>query len=448
MNYRIITLAGIVMAVAGLWYFLKQSEMSSSTPQGDSGQLTRQSSREKRLTVPTLAASDSEKPVSERMKSRDFKVLQVQLPEPEDKPWPGPFWNSSNFRSPETAKAALEVLPIWIRKAVLDGNKDQAGKYLFSLLSYLEEKDTGTRIEAALLLYKLGSRDPKMLDVLKDGIENGASHYGQSEFYEGSPVITRRATILEHLRFYDDHTFDDHIEAVFDKLPEKGAYTRDGRYNLEVMDFAKYLEAIGRPRTDAFWLARMEAPSDLSEAVKVLHERKSVDLVAMLKSKIDTDSNSFASLTAAALVYGMTGEPAYEPLLSKVVDEAVQSGSPVTGIEIVLQGLLNGKSPQAAKAVERVLASENQVLQHKGLAALGRVPEASSIQMIKDYATPIIEKDLIPNAAFKALIEMSNQQSDEAYEVLKSLVLSRNGRSEADFEALDFAKSHRAKFIR
>jgi|694.fasta_scaffold145894_2 HEAT repeat protein len=448
MKSRFLIVAGVVAFLTGLWFFLSQSRILLPPPNTDSVHASKQPSQGNKTSVSPRIGSDTAKTVSEKMKERDFNTLKVDLPEPEDKPWPGPFWNSSNFNSAENKVAALEVLPIWIRKAVLDGHKDQAGKHLFSLLTYLNDSDNNIRNKAALLLYKLGSRDTRLLDVLKEGIESNDSRKTATSLSNGRDNISQRSAILELLRFYDDHTFDDHIEAVFDKLPEKGAYTQDGRYNSKVMDLAKYLEAIGRPRTDAFWLARMEAPSDLSEAVKVLRVRNSVDLVAMLKSRIDTDPNSFASLTAAALVYGMTGETAYEPLLTKVVNEAVQSENPSTEVEIALLGLLSGKSSQAATIIKKALAAENVVLHDKALTALGQVSDESSIQMIKDYAKPIIDKDLFPNAAFKALIDMDNQEGDEAYEMLKSSVLSRNGRSEADFEALDFAKSHRAKFIR
>jgi HEAT repeat protein len=436
----------ILIVLSCLWLFLggKGTWSKDVSPKAEPAE----DSRLSRPTTLSTRGPTSSPTISERMKERDFNTLKVDLPEPEDKPWPGPFWNSSNFRSPETAKAALEVLPIWIRKAVLDGNKNQAGKYLFSLLSYLDDSDKNLRNNAALILYKLGSRDARLLNALKTGIESDDSRNTASSLSEWRGGISQRAAILEHLRFYGDHTLDDHIEATFDQLPEKGLYTQSGSYNYAAIELAKYLETIGRSRTDDFWLERLELSSGMVDAISVLRDRKSVDLVSILRPKIDATSKSVTSLTAAAFVYGMTGEAVYETQLIQEIEEGIQSGSPVVMLEFALQGLLDGKSNQAQAILKGALASEALGYQEMALAALGRVPEASSIRMIKDYATPIIEKDLIPNAAFKALIEMSNQQSDEAYEALKSSVLSRNGRSEADFEALDFAKSHRAKFIR
>lgn len=390
----------------------------------------------------TTGSGHSKETISERMLERDFNTLKVELPAPEDKPWKGPLWNSSDFKSPENAKAALEVLPIWIRKSVLDGHTEQVGAYLFSLSSYLDEKDDGTRFEAALLLYKLGSRDEKMLSVLKYFIENGTDNYDQSKFHEGGPILTRRATILEHLLFYSDHTLDDFIESVFQKLQAKIENEQSTH------ELAMYLEAAGRPRTDAFWLERLNSSSGMVDAFNVLRERKTVDLVAILKPKIDANSKSVSSLEATALVYGISGEPAYEPLLTKVVDEAVKSGSPVTGLEIALQGLLKGKSPQAAIVTKKLLNSENMVLHDVALAALSCVREPGSIHIIKNYAMPLIEKDMFPATAFKALIDMGGQQSDEAYETLKRAVLSRAGRSEADFASLEFAKKHRTQIRR
>lgn len=372
-----------------------------------------------------------------RISNAEFNVLRVDLPAPKPLPWRGPFYDSESFQSAENANAAREVLPGWIRKAVLARDSEKAAGYLSSFLSFLKTDNDTHRIETALCLLRLGYKDADVNAILSAGLQSNRNMGNVLTPITGA--TSERQAILNHLLFFGDNSFDDHIESVFSKLHDKGGDVEG------VLELAKYLEAAGRLRTDDFWLGQLESASGLSDAVSALRQRKSVDLVAVLKPKIDADPNSITSRTAAALVYGMTGDPAYEPLLTKLVEEAIQAGSPVAGLELALKELLNGKSPQAETALGRALASENQVLQEIALAALGQVPETRSIQMIKDYATPIIEKDLFPNAAFHALIEIGNQQGDAAYDALKQSVLARDGRSEADFDALEFLKAHRSK---
>ncbi len=379
-------------------------------------------------------------PPNGRMSNAEFNVLKVDLPAPKAVAWRGPFYNSENFQSPENANAAREVLPGWIRKAVLAGDSEKAAGYLSSFLSFLKSDNETHRIETALCLLRLGYKDADVNEILSAGLQSSRSVGNVLTPISGA--TSERQAILNHLLFIGDNSFDDQIESVFSQMQGKGGDVE------AVLELAKYLEAAGHPRTDDFWLGQLESASGLGDAVSALRERKSVDLVAILRPKIDADPNPITSRTAAALVYGLTGEPAYEPILTKAVEKGIKEGQPVVELELALQSLLQGKSPQAATILNQALSSEALGYQEMALAALEQVPDSSSIQMIIDYATPIIEKDLFPSAAFKALIEMGIQEGDAAYDTLKRAVLARDGRSEADFDALEFLKAHRSKLSR
>ena len=365
---------------------------------------------------------------------REWNVLRVPLPEPQNIPWTGSTFTSENFMSPEFAEAAVTELPTRIRKAVLASDTKQAAGFLYSLLALLDMEDVKLKYGAALELYRLGSGDQKVTALLLRGLEEDGNRMTFSDLAATSQYLSLRRHILEHLRFYADDSLMAQGEAA-----QARAAAREP-YGLAAVDFALYFEKLGRPQPDAFWLEVLKTPEGRKPALEVLRTRPPEGFDATLAAMFAMHNGS--GTDAAAVAFSLGYGPAYEQHLIGRVEQFLASGDTDPFIEATLTGLLRGHSARGPEFVNEFLKKESPGFHEVAISALAtaRTPDAAAV--MQHHGEDQINADLFPSAALKGLLQLNTGVGDDAYAGQKSALL-RKGHVERDFDDLEYYRRHR-----
>jgi hypothetical protein len=222
-----------------------------------------------------LAAGDRSKPIQSvdepppgiKLSDVEFGRFKVSLPAPVDGPWEGPFYDHKSCFDRDKKGAAVEVLPFWIRKAVLAGKSDIAARYLWSLLRLSEDADPEIEIEATFAIYRLGDHAGVAAARMQRWMESETMKLHIDSLLFGSDVKDVRAVVLAELELNNDRSLDQAIHDVWQRRQaHEGA-------DVAAVDYAYYLEKHGRTLPMEYWERRLENRSGFENALAVLEKR-------------------------------------------------------------------------------------------------------------------------------------------------------------------------------
>ena len=250
--------------------------------------------------------------ISFPMSRRELDRARVALPEAVNKPWKGSFYHSTTcFESDEIKLAAVDVLPLWIRKMLVADEADMAGRYLWTLIRFTEDENTQVKMKAVFSLYRLGDShsiaDKQMRRWLEEGTNLlfGDSDYGQIEDI--------RTKVLQDLNFYHDVSFDDMIYKLW-----SNRRNNEGQ-EVAAVDYAYYLEKHRRELPVDYWIQRLGSPYGFANALEIAEKRGTPELAAKLQPLFEEsrgklgghNANPGKTAAIASALFRMTGDVQY-----------------------------------------------------------------------------------------------------------------------------------------
>ncbi len=233
--------------------------------------------------------------VSVNMSPWEFTHLRVHLPKPVDGPWKGALFDSQTCFQPDVKLTAVGALSGWIRKAVLTGNDDLAGRYLWTLLKFTDDTNQEVKVAAVISLYQMGDSNGVALAKMKEWVANGADIRTLSSDFGVSKVQDIRERMLQETKYYNDTSL---VATVYD-VWAKSQGNEDKI--LGSVDYAYYLENQGMKLPAEYWINRLKTTHALEHTLSVLEARKPEGVTEALQSL-------FGRLQAAPMIKKMEGK--------------------------------------------------------------------------------------------------------------------------------------------
>lgn len=378
----------------------------------------------------------------------EFEFAQVKLPIPINGYWKGPFFDSKDYNeSREKRRWAVEVLPGWIRKAVLTDEGEKAAKYLFTLIEIAENSNDSLGIEAALALYRLGDYKNTALNAMSEVLTSDEDK-DYSDFYDrgsqisGNEQLDPRQVILNHLQFYKDSRLDSQIYQLWEK---NGATDK----LLGIVDYAYYLEQTGNALPVDYWMDRLEMNSYFDNAVNVIKDRRSEfpleDLVRIFRISSEQQWPPIArnkSPMLASVLFNMTQIDEFKQYLYKKANLSLSGTRDGFSVEQVFYGIADIGDPESILILENAVSSDLKVLAMK---ALGRTQSPQATLIISREALREAKRNIFPRDALNSLVMQNTKQADTYYsDIRNGLITGAYGWQavENDFKMLDFIKEN------
>jgi hypothetical protein len=385
--------------------------------------------------------------VSVKMSDPELDQLRVSLPAPVEAPWTGPFFDSKTCFDADKKEHAVKTLPIWIRKAVLAGETELAGRYLSSFLKLAKDSNPEVSTEAVLSLYKMGDYQQIAIGEMKKRIEAGSSlNYFESGVGGGSGFRDVRAVILDEMNYSNDRSL---IQTVYDSWSRD---KDDEHAKLGAVDYAYFLEQHGWQLPTEYWLKRLDEPRSFENAVEVLKGRASQEAEAKLGESFHLLRNGPRSVRAieiASALYRLTGKSEYGEFLIETARAKLEAGRVEPGLRSALSALGRGSDQPSLDILASALRSDNVALSEAAIDALGhrRDPQARDL-LVKCAEEKAGGGRGFPIHELRALLEEGEPEADSQYERLKAELLGGKLRwhaTNADFAQLDFVRNHRRR---
>lgn len=373
--------------------------------------------------------------VGQHLSGPEFSMQRMSLPQPKAVQWKAPFFDSSTCLDVQHARAALEVLPDWIRKAVLSGETDKAAGYLHSLFQLMNDKDSELRADTALALLKPGSSDTAVLKELANVIKGSEAGLTTAGVPGQTRVVSRRQNLLEHLEFYDDHSFD---LVAKEALAVSASATPLTEATAEL---SRFLERMGHPQPDKFWVDQLGDPDGVGLASETLSKRASPETINEMRKIFEQNPASLKGIAAASVALSFTKDAVLEQQLLAHVQKSLAEGRADPTLEPALSGLLTAKTDAGLSAAKTFLASENVVMHDIALRALSQSRHPPALTVIRDYAEQRVQAGQFPTNALQSLAMLADKEGDAAVSALKARLLSI-GHSESDFALIEFIRHH------
>lgn len=385
--------------------------------------------------------------VSVNMSNAEFARLRVSLPAPVDKPWKGPFYDSQSCFAEDKKLAAVEVLPLWIRKAMLAGKVEMAARYLWSYLKFTEDQHPEVATKAVISLYRMGDYNDTALAKMKQWIESGYAYSYLDDAAATSDPKDIRQQVLEEVAFTNDKRLNDAIFAVWSE-----GQSNEGK-ELASVDYGYFLETHGRELPADYWTQRLDNPYGFANALEVAEKNATPEITAKLqglfeelraKPAVSADAGRAASVASA--LFRQTGEARYRDYLAEQARTQLASGSFERSLRKILEGLAATDDKAALKVVENAMQHENAVVREMAVDALGKTRDPAATELLFESA---LEKakdgKRFPAGELRALLAQNDPTAESKYESLKQRLLSGQlgwSATTSDFAALEFFRKH------
>ena len=371
--------------------------------------------------------------------------VRVRLPAPVNAPWKGGLFDSGSLDNHVHKGAAVEVLPLWIRNALAEGNADLAARYLWSLLQLIDDRDPETAVRATFAIYRLGDVNDRALTQMRRWIEDGWRHPHSEGGYGWSQYSDVRKFVLDELAYYRDGRLNDAIYARWqaDLPAEEGI--------LEKLDYGYFLENHVRRLPPDYWLSRLDHFHGVENTLAVLQSRRPAGFVNELQSFFTahqgarTDSiYAERNVRFAAVLYNETRDETYLRYLLDAMKAGIAASLGMKRFSALLESLAVTNAQPSLDLLAGLL-NNPKVGTDPVLAALGRSSNPRALQMVVAEAERQAA-ERFPKAALASLLAQRKPEADVAYQELKTALLS--GRlgwlaSTRDFEALEFFRKSR-----
>lgn len=404
----------------------------------------------------SLSASEAEalrlwektKNISFPMSGWEFARARVPLPEAVNKPWKGMFYNSTTcFESDKIKFAAVDVLPLWIRKMVVAGESDMAGRYLWTLIRFTEDENAQVQMKAVLALYHLGDSNSVAARQMRRWLEEGAdlkmsdSDSGQSEYKD------IRAKVLQELDFYHDASFDDMIYKLWsDRRNHEGE-------DVAAVDYGYYLEKHQRELPVDYWIERLVSPYGFANALEIAEKKGTPEVTARLqplfeelRAKAGHSAKPERTAAVASALFRLTGDVQYREYLVEKAQTQINRRSVDDGLAANLAGLAASNDPAALEIVLAATRQEDPTIQRLAIGALGKTRAPAATEALFESAMQkATEGTRFPSEELRALLKQNDPVADSKYEQLRQALLSGKLRWSAvksDFDAMEFFRLH------
>lgn len=387
--------------------------------------------------------------ISFPMSRMELDRARVTLPEAVNKPWKSGFYDSTTcFESDITKLQVVDVLPLWIRTMVATGWSDMAGRYLWTLIRFTQDKNPKIQTKAVLSLYRLGDSNSFAAKQMRRWMEEGSrltfssSDLGQSE----SKDI--RAKVLQELDFYHDASFDDTIYKVWsDRRNNEGK-------DVAAVDYAYYLEKHLRELPLDYWVQRLGSPYGFANALEIAGKKGTAEVTAKLQPLFEDlraksgghSANPGKTAAVASALFRLTGNVQYREYLVEKVQTQINRRSYNDGLSENLQGLAASNDPVALEVVLAAVRQEDPVVRGVAMDALGKTRDPAATEVLFESAMQKAKDGTrFPAEELRALLTQNEPIADSKYEQLKQALLSGKLRWSAvpvDFDALEFFRKH------
>jgi hypothetical protein len=306
---------------------------------------------------------------------------RVALPQPVNKPWKGPLWDSESCFDKNVRLTVSNVLPIWIRNAVLAGESEMAARYLWSLMRLAESDDLEVVTNAVFHIYRLGDKDRFAVNKMREWIENEVPYRNGVTTMDGGSSVSMdvRAMVLDELSFYRDQSLND---VIFSKWREKQASV--GKEPATV-DYAYYLEKHGRELPLDYWSERLDNPYGFANALEIAEKKSALELTAklqgifeQLRARPAASADAGRAASVASALFRQTGDAGYRDYLAEQARTQLTSRSFETSLSKVLEGLAATNDKGAVQVVSAAMEHKNAVVRDMAIDALGKTRDPAA----------------------------------------------------------------------
>jgi hypothetical protein len=299
----------------------------------------------------------------------------------------------------------------------------------------MNDKDSSLRADTALALLKLGSSDTSVIKEIASVIRGSEVGVTTAGLPGETRMVSRRQNLLDHLEFYNDHSLD--LEAK-EALAAVATDTSQVEARAEL---GRFLEKMGHPQPDRFWIDQLGHPDGFGLASETLRKRASPETVTEMRQIFEQSPDGLKGIAAASVALALTKDAVLEQKLSAHVQKVLANGRADPTLEPALLGLLWAKTDTGLNAAKSVLAFDNVVMHDIALRALSQIPLPAALTVIRDYAEQRVQAGQFPTSALQSLAMFADGQGDAAISELKAKLMSA-GHTEGDFEVIEFIRHH------
>lgn len=399
------------------------------------------------MQKPVRDEASSAQPAGHKMSDLEFKRLKVSLPAPFDQPWKGPFFDSTSCFDPDKKQTAVDVLPTWIRHALLAGKPEIAARYLWSLSKLSEDKEPAVATQATFAIYRMGDYNVAAASKMRSWIESGVSFRYSDTLTGSSESKDVRAQVLEELDLNNDRSL---IPLIYDTWLR--TRTEEGK-GLASVDYAYYLEKHGRELPGEYWMQRLDNPSGFANALKVAERKGTPEVSAKLqgifeelRAKLAASPEAGRAASVASALFRQTGKALYRDYLAEQARTQLASGSFESSLAKVLEGLAATHDKAALEVVSTAMQHENAVIREMAIDALGKSRDPAAAELLFEAALQKAKEGKgFPAREMRALLAQDDPSADSKYERLQQALLGGQlgwSATTSDFEALEFFRKH------
>jgi HEAT repeats len=450
MRTRIVTVLFValtVVAVAALWWIGRSTDERRQAVEGNASSQPIPTPSAVSLDQKPAREEDARaQPAEHKMSNLEFNRLKVDLPVPTNKPWKASVFNSDNYLDPERKEMVVEVLPGWIRRALKEGKRDLAARFLWSLQTLTNDDDHKVSSEAVLGIYRLGDLNGKAAARMRDWISSAAD-FRYSDSTTGSTSKDIRAQVLEELELNNDRSLD---QSIYDTwLRNHAAEGKD----VAAVDYAYYLAKHGRELSGEYWAQRLDSPYGFERALEIAEQKAVPEVTGKLQSIFEElrarpattpDANRAASVAAA--LFRQTGDGRYRDYLAEQARAQLSSASFESNLPKVLQGLAATNDKSALEIVSTATQHDNEMVREMAIDALGKSRDPAAAELLFEAAIQKAKQGKsFPAREMRALLAQDDPSADSKYERLQQALLSGQlgwSATTSDFEALEFFRKH------
>ncbi|HEX8371725.1 MAG TPA: HEAT repeat domain-containing protein [Chthoniobacterales bacterium] len=386
------------------------------------------------------------------MSDLEFARLRVALPKPVKRKWRGAVFNSENAFEKDRKEVVVEVLPGWIRRALLKGDVGAAAGYLWTLKELAADDDPGISSEATLSIYRLGDVEGFARTKMSEWITKGWDYRTYDRSFGKSEYLDIRARALREAAYSNDRSFDELVFKVWQQ-----ERTTEGK-TLESVDHGSYLEKRGRALPIEYWMERLDNPRGFTNALKVAHERGTPEVTAKLQAifsqlhaspAFSPDAGRAASL--ASVLFRQTGDVIYRDYLIEQARTQLALRSFESSLQNVLEGLATTNDKTSIRAVAAAMEHENTIISEMAIAALGKTPDPAATEyLFLSALRKTREQKGFPSRELRALLTQNCPAGDADYQRMQRLLLSGRigwAATTSDFDQLEFFRKNRLHML-
>lgn len=450
MRARMITIGFVALAVVAvtLWWIER--------PKNEIREHIEGATLDRSLPTPSAASVDQKlareeyagaQPAEQKMSNIEFNRLKVDLPAPSNKPWKTSLFNSDNYLESERKEMVVEILPGWIRKALKEGNRDLAARFLWSLQTLTHDDDPKISSEAVLAIYRLGDFNRTAADRMRDWISSAADFRYSDSSAGSSTSKDVRAQVLDELSLNKDHSLDQSIYEAW--LRNRATEGKD----VAAVDYAYYLEKHGRELPVDYWIQRLDNPYGLEHALEIAEQKavpevttKLQGIFEQLRARPASTRDASRAASVASVLFRETRDGRYRDYLAEQAQVQLAAGSFESSLPKVLQGLAATNDKSALEIVSTAMQHDNEMVREMAIDALGKSRNPAAAELLFEAAIQKAKQGKgFPAQEMRALLAQDDSRADSKYERLRQALLSGQfgwSATTSDFDALEFFRKY------